>query len=156
MVGVVDMSSSMVVVVVDTSWSSWLWLMVGLVNMGVVVVAVLVSHSSSLTVGVVNASLLSVFVHLLLLLSSSHRGICHGHGNGIVVHQQTGTVTGRAGRASQSCTELYGSPQQFHFTDVVVLAWTCWCRHLIIASVAVQVSLVASQALLVMVVASLL
>ncbi|KIM64678.1 hypothetical protein SCLCIDRAFT_614487 [Scleroderma citrinum Foug A] len=32
-------------------------------------------------------------------------------------HQQTGTVTGRAGRASQSCTELYSSPQQFHFTD---------------------------------------
>ena len=36
-----------------------------------------------------------------------------------VLHQQTGTVTGRAGRASQSCTELYSSPQQFHFTDVV-------------------------------------
>ena len=34
------------------------------------------------------------------------------------LHQQTGTVTGRAGRASQSCTELYSSPQQFHFTDV--------------------------------------
>ena len=28
-------------------------------------------------------------------------------------------MTGRAGRASQSCTELYSSPQQFHFTDEV-------------------------------------
>ena len=36
----------------------------------------------------------------------------------------------------------------------VVLAWTCWCHHPIITSVAVQVSLVALQALLVMVVAS--
>ena len=113
MVGVVDMSSSMAVVVVDTLWSSWSWLMVGLVDMGVVLVAVLVSHSLSSTVGVVNASLSSVFIHLLLLLSSS----CHG-------------------------------------IIFIVLAWTCWCRCPIVASVAVQVLLVASQALLVMVVVS--
>ena len=121
MVGVVDMSSSMAVVVVDTLWSLWSWLMVGLVNMGVVMVAVLVSRLSSSTVGVVNASLSLVFVHLSSSLSLSHCGICHGHGDGIVF---------------------------------VVLVWTCWCYHPIIASVAVQVSSVASQALLVMVVAS--
>ena len=121
MVGVVDMLSSMAVVVVDTSWSSWSWLMVGLVNVGVVMVTVLVLHSSSLMVGVVNASLSLVFVHLSSLSSLSCHGICHGHGDGIVF---------------------------------VMLAWTCWCHHLIVASIAVQVSSVASQALLVMVVAS--
>ena len=115
------MSSSMAVVVVDTSWSSWSWLMVGLVNVGVVMVAVLVSRSLSSMVGVVNASLSLVFVHLLSLSSLSRCGICHGHGDGIVF---------------------------------VVLAWTCWCRRLIVTSVAVQVSSVALQALLVMVVAS--
>ena len=117
----VDMSSSTAVVVVDTSWLSWLWLMVGLVDVGVVMVAVLVSRSSSLMVGVVNASLSLVFVHLSLSSSLSHHGIFHGHGDGIVF---------------------------------VMLAWTCWCCHPIVASIAVQVSSVASQALLVMVVAS--
>ena len=97
--------------------------MVGLVNVGVVMVAVLVSCSLSSMVGVVNASLSLVFVHLSLLLSSPRCGICHGHGNGVVF---------------------------------VMLAWTCWCCRPIIASVAVQVSSVALQVLLVMVVASLL
>ena len=56
-------------------------------------------------------------------------------------HQQTGTVTGRAGRASQSCTELYSSQQQFHFTDASThmchkwnqfdLYHTLWPPHLI-------------------------
>ena len=121
MVGVVDMSSSTVVVVVDTSWSSWLWLMVGLVDVGVVMVAVLVLRSLSSMVGVVNALLSLVFVHLSSSSSLSCCGICHGHGDGVVF---------------------------------VVLAWTCWCHRLIVTSIAVQVSLVASQALLVMVVVS--
>ena len=121
MVGVVNMLSSMAVVVVDMLWSLWSWSMVGLVDVGVVMVTVLVLRSSSSMVGVVNASLLSVFVHLSLSLSLSHHGICHGHGNGVIF---------------------------------VMLVWTCWCHHPIVASVAVQVSSVASQELLVMVVAS--
>ena len=51
-------------------------------------------------------------------------------------HQQTGTVTGRTGRASQSCTELHSSPQQFHFTDASLAYIHCKAnKHLLKSAV---------------------
>ena len=121
--------------------------MVGVVDMSssmaVVVVDTLWSSWSWLMVGLVDMGVVMVAV-LVSHSSSSTVGVVNASLLLVFVHLSSSSSSSRHGI-------FHGHGDGIVF---VMLAWTCWCCHPIVTSIAVQVSSVASQALLVMVVAS--